>query len=401
MKRSSKISYLLKATILIIVILAIIVPSSSISINSKQNTNTLIMQLDEDKNDCDCTVRTDDDCISDACFADIVFVVDISWSMGDYDPPTDLDVVKDAIQNIIDGLDELFEEDNRDFRVGGISYTTEVIEKLQLSEQYGNHTAFLTWLEWLAAVPGTSECPNLALNEVLQFIIFNEDAEKIVVFCTDEGLSGSHCSGGAPDFEQIVTDYQTEGIITFIITGPTEDEYDDLLGNCGKRYSIEQYPNPVEDPIQIKYNISDLVQCGRYILSTNVDGPGFIIIDPDLLEFPGGTIVTLDAIPDGDDDFWCFQNWSGEVPIGHEYDNPLVITMDGDKSITAHFIDNCPWDVYGHDGMVTPQDAGIVKFYYGSNDTDDLARYDINDDGSIDPQDVGLIKYYYGPCPTC
>lgn len=33
-----------------------------------------------------------------------------------------------------------------------------------------------------------------------------------------------------------------------------------------------------------------------------------------------------------------FKNWTGDVPSGHETDNPLTITIDSDRSITANFM---------------------------------------------------------------
>ncbi|MCK4474168.1 hypothetical protein KAU40_02805, partial [Candidatus Parcubacteria bacterium] len=36
-----------------------------------------------------------------------------------------------------------------------------------------------------------------------------------------------------------------------------------------------------------------------------------------------------------------FVDWSGDVPVGHETDNPLTITMDTDKSVTATFHSFC------------------------------------------------------------
>ncbi len=48
-----------------------------------------------------------------------------------------------------------------------------------------------------------------------------------------------------------------------------------------------------------------------------------------------------------------FSYWSGDVPSGHESDNPVTITMDGNKSITAHFFYNSDFTDYyifdGHD----------------------------------------------------
>ncbi len=48
-----------------------------------------------------------------------------------------------------------------------------------------------------------------------------------------------------------------------------------------------------------------------------------------------GTEVTLTATPA--DDGWKFDHWEGDVPSGHEADNPLIITMDSDKTVTAVF----------------------------------------------------------------
>jgi hypothetical protein len=57
----------------------------------------------------------------------------------------------------------------------------------------------------------------------------------------------------------------------------------------------------------------------------------------------------------------------------------------------------CMGDANG-DGDVTPADAGLVKFFYGSTEFEDLCRCDIDCDGTIDPADVGLVKFYYGVC---
>jgi len=53
-----------------------------------------------------------------------------------------------------------------------------------------------------------------------------------------------------------------------------------------------------------------------------------------------GTQVEISANPDSG---YTFSNWSGNVPSGYENDNPLTITMDSDKSITANFEDEPFW----------------------------------------------------------
>ena len=58
-----------------------------------------------------------------------------------------------------------------------------------------------------------------------------------------------------------------------------------------------------------------------------------------------GTTVTVEAITYGPPltigrPEYVFDRWSGDVPAGKERDNPLTITMDSDKTITAHFMEN-------------------------------------------------------------
>jgi hypothetical protein len=45
--------------------------------------------------------------------------------------------------------------------------------------------------------------------------------------------------------------------------------------------------------------------------------------------------VNIEAIPQ--DPGWRFDRWSGDVPSGSETNNPLAVTMNSDKEITAHF----------------------------------------------------------------
>lgn len=57
-------------------------------------------------------------------------------------------------------------------------------------------------------------------------------------------------------------------------------------------------------------------------------------IDPIGRIFPRGYNVTITANPD---DGYVFDSWSGDIPSEFLYTNPVTITMDSEKSITAHF----------------------------------------------------------------
>jgi len=61
---------------------------------------------------------------------------------------------------------------------------------------------------------------------------------------------------------------------------------------------------------------------------------GSVTRDPDATTYSLGTEVTLTPVPEGGYDF---SSWSGNVPVGQETANPLVVTMDQDRTITANF----------------------------------------------------------------
>ncbi len=68
-----------------------------------------------------------------------------------------------------------------------------------------------------------------------------------------------------------------------------------------------------------------------YELTVNVEGEGEVEITPDQKKYEEGTEVTLTAVPD---DGWSFVEWTGDHEDTSEEIN---ITMDSDKTLTAHF----------------------------------------------------------------
>jgi hypothetical protein len=69
-------------------------------------------------------------------------------------------------------------------------------------------------------------------------------------------------------------------------------------------------------------------------LTILVEGSGSIDIEPYGFIFLEDFEVDLTATPD---EGYIFEKWSGDVPAGIEEDKYITITMDEDKTITAHF----------------------------------------------------------------
>lgn len=68
-----------------------------------------------------------------------------------------------------------------------------------------------------------------------------------------------------------------------------------------------------------------------YLLTTNTIGQGTIVKSPDKTFYLHGEVVQLTAVPD---DGWSFTGWNGAI-VGNA--NPVNITMNADRSVTAIF----------------------------------------------------------------
>ena len=67
---------------------------------------------------------------------------------------------------------------------------------------------------------------------------------------------------------------------------------------------------------------------------TVIASHGSVTKNPDLATYPINSQVTLTPVADGG---YTFSSWSGDVPVGHASDNPLVLTMSQDRTVTANF----------------------------------------------------------------
>ena len=82
--------------------------------------------------------------------------------------------------------------------------------------------------------------------------------------------------------------------------------------------------NGAQDSVVVSY-------LGSYELTTDIVGSGTITREPHLVGYTPGVVVTLTAAPDPG---WSFGGWSGDLS---GTTNPITITMDGPKVVTATF----------------------------------------------------------------
>ena len=93
----------------------------------------------------------------------------------------------------------------------------------------------------------------------------------------------------------------------------------------------------------------------HYTLTITLDGSGSVTKSPDNTTYSYGEVVTLTGVPDSG---WVLSSWSGDLSGSQ---NPKTITMNGNKSVTAHFSD-----------AAAPQISSVVDTTSDPLDTDPL-----------------------------
>jgi len=91
----------------------------------------------------------------------------------------------------------------------------------------------------------------------------------------------------------------------------------------------------------------------QYTLTITIDGSGSVTKNPNQATYTYGQVVTLTAVPGTG---WAFSSWTGDL-TGSQ--NPKTITMNGNKAVTAHFLDTAP-----------PQISGVARATSDPLDTD-------------------------------
>jgi len=79
--------------------------------------------------------------------------------------------------------------------------------------------------------------------------------------------------------------------------------------------------------------------------------------------YPSGTQVQITAISDTG---YGFTDWTGDVPSGHENDNPITITMHSYKSIKANFIRQYDLTIASGIGGTTNPSPGTYTYDKGT-----------------------------------
>jgi uncharacterized repeat protein (TIGR02543 family) len=92
--------------------------------------------------------------------------------------------------------------------------------------------------------------------------------------------------------------------------------------------------NPINLTITENLTIIAYFKQNQYTLTIHIEGSGTVTAYPNQTTYTYGTIVQLHAIPH---EGWTFSHWTGDLSGSL---NPTNITIDGNKTVTAHFSQN-------------------------------------------------------------
>jgi uncharacterized repeat protein (TIGR02543 family) len=144
------------------------------------------------------------------------------------------------------------------------------------------------------------------------------------------------------------------------------------------------------------------VQPGQqFTLTVNVVGSGSVTENPSNATYMSGAVVTLTASPAVN---WTFHLWSGDLTGAL---NPINITMDANKTVTATFAKSGD---FNDDGKINLQDLTKLASWYMMNSTSPLwteaappwgapSEADFDHDGKINLVDLVTLAVYYSTSP--
>ena len=147
---------------------------------------------------------------------------------------------------------------------------------------------------------------------------------------------------------------------------PDQDSYNpgksvELTATPGTNWSFTGWSgdytgtdNPITIVMDGEKSVTATFTQYAYTLTVVIVGSGSVEAIPNSATYSYGDTVQLTATPSDD---WSFSQWSGDE-VGSE--NPLTLTIDSDKSITAIFLqDEYPLTLFSEgNGAVTPNNPG-------------------------------------------
>lgn len=214
--------------------------------------------------------------------------------------------------------------------VGKGTVREEVLEQPSKEYEYGTVVELTAepaegyrFVEWKGDVEDTENPAQITVDDPTEVTaVFEMKIYPLTV--NTEG------DGGVSEevIKQKSTDYE-HGTVVELTANPADgSEFTEWSGD------VTRTENPVEVTVDDTMEVTAVFDKKTYTLSTSTTGEGTLSLDPDQDSYEHGSTVEISADTESG---WKFTGWEDDASGS---DNPLTITVDADKEITAIFEEN-------------------------------------------------------------
>jgi hypothetical protein len=159
-----------------------------------------------------------------------------------------------------------------------------------------------------------------------QVVVVNADTSATATFATLYDVATSVSGPGTLTLDPPGGTYPAGTVVTVTATPDAGAAFTGFGGDLTGTTT----PQPLT--VDADKTLSASFELAPYTLTVTKTGTGSVTVDPLLPSYPVGATVTLTATPGL---AWVFNGWSGDAS---GFANPLVVVMDGSKSVQATFI---------------------------------------------------------------
>src|SRR5690625_3987714 len=146
------------------------------------------------------------------------------------------------------------------------------------------------------------------------------------------------------------TDYEIGTVVQLTAEAESGWEFSEWKGD------LSGSDNPARVVIDGETEVTAMFERITYPLTIELIGEGTVeeeILPGKTTDYEIGTVVQLTAVPDEN---YLFYEWSGDIPADEKSMNPVTVTMNAPKTVTAEFREGFELKT-----QVVPEGAGVIE----------------------------------------
>jgi len=178
------------------------------------------------------------------------------------------------------------------------------------------------FVEWNGDVTGSENPVEITMDDPKDVkAIFEKKSYALTVTTDGQGTVNEEV------IQQKATDYEYGSMIKLTASSANGWQFVEWQGDATGT------DNPTQITVDNPTQVTAVFLKKTYAITVNITGQGSIAKDPDQQEYEYGTTVDLTASASLG---WNFDKWQGDIT---GTDNPLQLTIDGPKDVTAVFVE--------------------------------------------------------------